>query len=199
MKKIKDIGLAKIFEYSLMLAKMIDEDGYRPDHVLYVERVGLFPGHEIAKYFGCSISGIKSSRSGTSIKSKAKILLRYLPKPMTHLLRNIEIKSNFHGIKKERNVYIESEFPEKGKKILIVDDAVDTGFSLNAALNYLETNGYLRSLIKTAVLTTTQKSPVCRPDITLFHQIDFSFPWSYDSMEYNKSWKLYEHLKNTVP
>ena len=196
--KIEDIGLSKLTEYSLMLAKKVDESGYVPDHVLYVERVGLFAGHEIARCFGCSISGILSSRSGTSFKSKAKVFLRYLPRPVTHFLRKFELKSNIHGVKKERNVGVENELPPKGKKLLVVDDAVDTGFSLKAVYDFLLAHGYERDEIRTAVLTTTQEDPVWRPDISLFEQVTFAFPWSYDSREYKASWELYDHLKQKI-
>lgn len=196
--KIEDIGLSKLADYSVMLAEKVGEAGYVPEHVLYVERVGLFPGHEIANHFNCGISGILSSRSGTSLKFKAKVFLRYLPRPVTHLLRNFEVKSNIHGVKKDRNVGVEGKLPPKGKKLLIVDDAVDTGYSLKAVYDFLITHGYEREEVRTAVLTTTQENPVCRPDISLFERVTFAFPWSYDSTEYNASWELYEHLKQKI-
>jgi len=196
--KIEDIGLSKLTEYSLMLAEKVRESGYVPEHVLYVERVGLFAGHEIANHFNCGISGICSSRSGTSIKSTAKLFLRYLPRPMTHLLRNFEFKSNVHGVKKERNVTIESEFPPKEKKILVVDDAIDTGHSIKAVIDFLITHGYERGKLRTAVITTTQENPVWSPDISLFEQITFAFPWSYDSREYNEAWIRYDNIKATI-
>lgn len=193
--KIEDINLSKLKEYSIMLAQKVGESGYIPEHVLYLERVGLFPGCEIAKYFGCTISGIAASRSGTSVKSRLKIVLRYLPRSVTHFLRNLEIKSNIHGINKERNVYVEGEMPPKGKKLLVVDDALDTGYSLKAAVDFLMTQGYAVDNIMTAVITTTQENPVWCPDISLFDQVIFAFPWSYDSKEYDQTWTLYEKLK----
>ncbi len=196
--KIEDINLFKLKEYSNKLAQKVQETGYEPDHVLYIERAGLLVAHEIAKHFDCPISGIYSSRSGTSIKSKVKFILRYLPRAVTHLLRNIEIKSNVHGAMNERNVYIESRFPPRGKNILIVDDAIDTGFSLKAVLDFLKPRGYLREHIKIAVLTTTQNEPVCSADVSLFEQVSFAFPWSYDSREYNESRKLYKDLKASL-
>ena len=196
--KIEDIGLSKLTEYSLMLAEKVSESGYVPEHVLYVERVGLFPGHEIANHFNCGISGIHSSRSGTSIKSTAKSFLRYLPRPVTHLLRNFEFKSNVHGVKKERNVTIESEFPPIEKRVLVVDDAIDTGYSMKAVVDFLIENGYAEDKITTAVLITTQENPLWKANISLFNQTSFSFPWSYDSREYKKTWKLYENLKEAI-
>lgn len=197
-KNIEDINLLRIKEYSLRLAQRVNDSGYVPDHILYIERAGLLVGYEIAKYFDCNISGIYSSRSGQSIKSRAKVILRYLPRAVTHLLRNIEIKSNIHAIKKERNVYMGNLYPPNGRNILVVDDAIDTGYSLKAVLDFLLSKGYDRSHIKTAVLTTTLNGPIFWADISLFEQVSFVFPWSPDSKEYSQTWRLYEQLKASI-
>lgn len=194
----EDVSLTKLRNYSHKLALKVNDSGYVPDHVLYVERAGLLVGYEIAGFFNCTISGIYSSRSGHSLKSKARIILRYLPRAVTHLLRDIEFKSKVHTIKNERSVYIESELPPKGKNILLVDDAIDTGYSLKAVLDFLIAKGYRRDHIKTAVLTTTQNDVICRADISLFDQVSFAFPWSYDSKEYDRTWKLYETIKASM-
>ena len=195
---IEDVSLAKLRSYSYELALKIKESGYVPNHVLCVERAGLLVGYEIASFFNCTISGIYSSRSGHFLKSKVRIILRYLPRAVTHLLRDIEFKSKVHTIKSERSVYIESQLPPKGKKILLVDDAIDTGYSLKAVLDFLIAKGYRKDDIKTAVLTTTQNDVICRADISLFDQVSFAFPWSYDSKEYDRTWKLYETIKASM-
>ena len=198
INSVEDVDLFKLKDLSNDLAKKVDEWGFRPQHILYVERAGLLIAHEIALYFKCPFSGIYTNRTGRNIKSKIKFLLRYLPRPITHLLRQIELRSNLHSVKKERDVYIGVHLPPKDLNILLVDDAVDTGFSLNAVLEFLGKHGYVRDQIKTAVLTTTQENPICKPDISLFEQITFAFPWSYDSREYNEAWMLYDNIKATI-
>ena len=195
---IEDVSLVKLRSYSRKLALKIKESGYVPTHVLCVERAGLLVGYEVAIFFNCAMSGIYSSRSGHSLKSKAKIILRYLPRSVNHLLRNIEFKSKIHEIKKDRHVYIESQLPPKGKNLLLVDDAIDTGYSLKAVLDFLITKEYRRRDIKIAVLTTTQNNVICKADISLFDQVSFAFPWSYDSKEYDRTWKLYETIKASM-
>ena len=197
-KMVQGLSLSKLNEVSLTLAQKLRGSGYEPDHVLYVERAGLLVGYEISKYFDSTISGIYASRSGHSLKSKLKLIFRCLPRGVTHLLRNIEFKSNIHSVKKERSVYIEGQYPPNGKRILMVDDAIDTGYSLQAVLDFLLINGYDRAQIKIAVLATTQNDPICRADISLFEQVSFAFPWSYDSKEYNRTWRLYERIKASI-
>ena len=194
----KDVDLYKLRNLSFALAKKVEGCGVKPQHILYIERAGLFIAPEVSTYFGCPFSGIFARRTGDKAKSRIKFLLRYLPRPTTYLLRQIELNSKMHSIKKDRNVSVEVELPSKELNILLVDDAVDTGFSLNAVLEFLKTNGYACDKMKTAVLTTTQKNPIYRPDITLFEQIAFAFPWSYDSREYKESWMLYNKIKKSI-
>lgn len=196
--EFRDINFVKLSEYARALAQKVEDSGYVPDHMLYVERVGLFLGCDMASYFNCSISGIHASRSGASVKSKLKVLLRFLPRWVTHYLRGLEIKSNIHGIQKEREVHVEGAWPPKDKKLLIVDDAVDTGSSLKAIADFLISHGYDPCNLKTAVLTVTHHNPVVRPDFTLFENVGFAFPWSYDSRGYKTAWERYDKLKATV-
>ena len=197
-QRIKDINLGQIAEYSLHLAHKVNNSGWVPDHILYVERAGLFIGHAVSNYFDCSISGIYCGRTGTFLKSRMKIVLRLLPRAVTHLLRKIEIKSNIHSIYEERKVYIDGLYPPQDKNLLIVDDAIDTGYSAKEILSFLLAKGYHPDKLKIAVLTNTYRNPTCRADISLFDQVKFAFPWSYDSREYNRAWKLYDEYKSSI-
>ena len=196
--RIKDISLSQIKEYSLMLAHKVSTSGWMPDHILYVERAGLFIGYVVSRYFDCSISGIYCGRSGNFLKSKIRIILSLLPIAVTHMLREIEIKSNIHYINDRRKVYIESLYPPQGKNVLIVDDAIDTGYSAKKILRFLLNRGYQRDNIKIAVITNTLKNSTCQADISLFDQMRFAFPWSYDSREYNRAWTLYDEYKSSI-
>lgn len=198
MKTVKEVDLIKLKEMSIELAQTVRRSGYKPEHILYIERAGLLVGFEIADFFQCGISGITSRRSGSSIKSKFKRILRHLPRVITHFLRQFELNSNIHGIHKERNVFCEYQFPPKDKKLLIVDDAIDTGYSLAAIRNFLETHGYDKNSIKIAVLTTTGAAPVLHADFSLLDQVTCAFPWSYDSRQYEETWEIYRNKKGKL-
>ena len=198
-RKIEDVTLVNLKEYSAQLARKIQDSGYLTEHILYVERAGLFVAYEIAKHLKCSsITGIHAKRGGNSLKSKFRIILRWLPKRVTDLMRRIEEKSNIHNVKSERNVYIEGQFPPKRNNILLVDDAVDTGNSLKAVVNFLVSKGYHQDSLHSIVLTTTRKHPEYRADISLFNGISFAFPWSYTSKEYHRSWEFYNKYKSDI-
>jgi len=68
--------------------------------------------------------------------------------------------------------------------ILLVDDSVDTGDTMNAALGYLREKGYVN--IKTASITHLRKD--VKPDYVLYLG-NFSFPWSSD-FDFNRLLKL---------
>ena len=166
--------------------------------MLYVERAGLFLGFLIAKQLKCSISGIYSRRNYDSVKNKSKKILRQLPRFITHLLREIELNSSLHFIKRKRFVHINQGYPPTNKNILIVDDAIDTGVTLQTVQDFLLLKGYTRDHLRTAVLTTTSKNSQFKADICLFKQKVFAYPWSYDSVNYNEAQEIYRKLKDIV-
>lgn len=194
-KTVIDVDLTGLGKMSRDLAKTVQKSGFKPEHILYVERAGLLVGFEMAAFFGCGISGILSRRSGSSAKSKIKLILRLLPRFVTHFLRRLELKSNIHGVKKERRISCENEMPPRGKRILLVDDALDTGHSLVAVLDFLMAHGYRRKDIRVAVLTTTGTTPVLRADFSLLDQVVCAFPWSYDSRQYTETQGVYRTEK----
>lgn len=69
---------------------------------------------------------------------------------------------------------------EGTKSILVVDDAVDSGATLQAVLNSLASLPG-RPQIKSAVITTTTRHPLVNPDYTLYNNRTLiRFPWSKD-------------------
>ena len=194
-KQIIDVDLELLQRMSRQLANRISETGYHPDHIIYIERAGALPGFEMALFFRCSITGLSAKRSGTSFKSQVKLILRFLPRFVTHFLRRLEIGSSIHDANKTRVISCSVPLPARNKKILLVDDAIDTGHSLDAVLSYLQERGFERKNIKIAVLTTTGADPVVPADFTLLDQVICAFPWSYDSREHKQTLKMIEAIK----
>ena len=194
-KQIIDVDLTLLQKMSRELANDISKTGYSPDHIIYIERAGAMPGFEMALFFNSSISGISAKRSGTSFKSKVKFILRFLPRFVTHFLRRLEIGSSIHDTNKMRVVNCPDPLPTRDKKILLIDDALDTGHSIGAVLNYLTQKGFKKDNIKIAVLTTTGPDPVVSADFTLLDQVICAFPWSYDSRHHKHTMKMIQTVK----
>lgn len=65
-------------------------------------------------------------------------------------------------------------------KVLLVDDAIDTGATLSLIKEYLEDN-YPGIVVKTAVITITMKNVMINADYYLFNNRTLiRFPWSND-------------------
>ena len=65
-------------------------------------------------------------------------------------------------------------------RVLVVDDAVDSGTTLATVLRILETIRPAGSEIRSAAITQTMDDPVVRPDYVLFRTL-CRFPWSFDA------------------
>lgn len=66
-------------------------------------------------------------------------------------------------------------------RILLADDAVDSGVTLGTVLGHLRAVCPSDTEIRTAVITQTLAQPMTRPDYALFHGTLCRFPWSFDA------------------
>lgn len=65
-------------------------------------------------------------------------------------------------------------------RILMVDDAVDTGATLLAATETIRGIMDAQAVLKTAVITVTTQSPLVQPDYAMYRNVLCRFPWSLD-------------------
>lgn len=132
-------------------------------------------------------------RPSTKAKKASKLdsILPHLPRWLVNLLRRVEarivsLKLKLRG-QEPREVELHdglSEFLEDldGGRVLLVDDALDSGSSMKAVAERLtELNPAVK--YEVAVLTVTQQNPVYRPDYTLYQQTLIRFPWAMDSKQ----------------
>jgi hypothetical protein len=112
-KQVIDVDLNQLKTMSKALAVRIQQSGYLPDHILYVERAGILTGVELATFFNRPVSGITSRRSGSSVKSRFKLILRLLPRFVTHFLRRLELNSSIHDVQKKEMSHVKALCPQK--------------------------------------------------------------------------------------
>lgn len=166
------------------LARRIRVHPFTPSWVLYIDRAGKYLGMKLAAHFRCTVSGISASREGARTKAMLRPILRLLPERLAHELRRIELASGFHAVNKSRHVRFLDVSPGLEDDIAVVDDAVDSGYSMLAVLDFLEARGYDRRKIVTVAVTVTGKQPIHRPDVSLYDYL-VTFPWSVGSRHYD--------------
>jgi hypoxanthine phosphoribosyltransferase len=188
---IIDLDFPALEKHLTTLAEMISTSDFRPEHILYIERAGLYCAHTISKHLQISASGIQAQRSANQLKEKCRHVLRWMPRPVSHSLRKLEIASGLHNRNNERQISFRQQEPPRDRNILILDDALDTGYSMLAVQQHLVQLGHEPSRIRTAVLTVTSQQAVMEPDYFLFQQTIVTFPWSYDSACYDNARNQY--------
>lgn len=164
------------------LAASVYASGFRPDAVLEIARGGVYVGQEM---FGSVFHGsTRLQRPGTRAKSHgAGRLIAMLPRPVADMLRRAE--SWVLSLRKPRpadHTYVRlPEFPPGTRRILIVDDAVDSGVTLDAVVRAVGA-ALPDAEVRSAVITVTTRRPLVRPDYTLYNDLSLvRFPWSPDN------------------
>ena len=66
-------------------------------------------------------------------------------------------------------------------RLLVVDDAVDSGKTLATVLRALREACPAGTEIRSAAITVTLDNPVAEPDYALYRRVVCRFPWSFDA------------------
>lgn len=156
---------------------------FEPDLIVGIANGGVRVAEKMFK----TLPHCKILLQRPSTKVKNRRLFRYiavLPAKVLDLMRMGEslLLQRFHP-KKNVRVNLSQELKStiaKAHNILIVDDAVDSGVTLKAIVNAVR-QAAPDSLIKSAVITVTTKSPVIMPDFYIYNNRTLiRFPWSKD-------------------
>jgi hypoxanthine phosphoribosyltransferase len=182
---VPSLNLHDIDDLTNKIAERIRSLDFSPSCILYIDRAGKYIGLKLASLFCVKCFGISASREGSKVKNFVQPFLRFLPETIAHYLRKVELGSGFHSLRKSRNVKFIHSAPSKNDYIVVVDDAVDTGYSMLRVLEFLESLGYDRKNILTAVITVTGRHPVFLPDVYLYEYL-ITFPWSIGSRHYDE-------------
>lgn len=193
MKVISLLG-SDFTESCHLLAEKISKD-YDPDVVIGVLTGGGYVGKEIFYFLPHRekrlYTEVKIQRANTKTKEKGikKQILKYSPIFLLDWMRMLESvileqKARRNNPKREGRIslpqdidcFLSSEF----KKVLLIDDAIDSGATLQFIKGYLE-NHYTNIIVRVAVITVTTPNPIVDADYFLFHnRILVRFPWSND-------------------
>ena len=160
--------------------------GYEPDIIVAVERAGVFvaTAMDVGNFYT-----VRCSREGSKAKkSRLGKVLRHLPSFVNVMLRKLEYRLlqwrdksvNYQPRIVEMNTELKTALEKGDRKVLIVDDAADSGRSLRSVVDELAKYGKDNE-IRTAVITVTRPETICNPDYALFRdQTLIRFPWAAD-------------------
>ncbi|MFY0600320.1 MAG: phosphoribosyltransferase [Cyclobacteriaceae bacterium] len=192
MRVIYLIG-AKFDEACQNLAKMTHLS-YQPDLVIGVLTGGGVVGREFLKSWPENKPDyieMEIKRDLTKKKEKFNVskLLRRLPRFLTEFLIIAEVKYLESRSKKgltprvipeaHKQVLIEKIKESEIKKILIIDDCIDTGGTIKSLQEYLKNFDQIID-VQVATITITHTNPIVVPDYTLYNRVICRFPWSME-------------------
>lgn len=195
----QDVSIKKLKNLNKELFNKIYKK-YKFDCVIFIAKGSYLIGKDLADLANVPLLEIYATRKGGKLKKILRPILTLMPEKLKIMLRKKEMNSDVHSknsnraVKYDENVWIKFK---KCKKILIVDDSIDTGYS---ALFVKETvaNFFLKSQIKVASLNFFLKAQkVFEPDFYLFEDTMLKGPWSNDSKENKIFLNEYEKWKET--
>lgn len=171
------------------LAERIGETVGLPDVIIGIRTGGEYVASAVASRFPRSEVGrVMSRRPSTGGKSRLGLgrLLRYLPVVLLDMLRIVEARLLARSGNPERHVDL--DIPDEifklmknpDTKVVVVDDAVDSGYTMRAVVEAL--TPVVAGRIYTAAVTVTTDNPVFVPDVVLYDNNTLvRFPWSMDA------------------
>ncbi len=170
---------------------------YSPDVIVGI----LTGGGYIGKLFFDELNGdgtkkyfeVEAHRPGYNTKqnSAVKAMLMMMPRVVLDWARILESKVLEHRyksrkeiVKREIRVNVPDDVREMlthgGCKILIVDDAIDSGVTMASVMDFFARE-FPDNAIKTAVITVTTATPTVDADYSLYNDhVLVRFPWSQD-------------------
>ncbi len=163
-----------------------------PDVIVGLATGGVYVAEAMHSSFPTSpaILAIRLHRPSTALKEsmRTEVILRRLPCRIAYLFRWIEVATRECTLKhKPADEFAVGEISGPGdrkllrsaRRVLVVDDTVDSGRTLQAASKTIRSHND-RCEIYTAVLASTWRRPPVSPDFVIFVRTLVRFHWSLD-------------------
>ena len=191
-----ELSLENVRNKAEQLNNEVHKKNYDFDLVIFIAK-GSYPiAKRISELNNVPLLEISATRKGKKIKTLIKPFMKFIPRKILIALRKKEMNSTYHENNNERNILYSDEKYKKhlnAKKILLVDDSIDSGYSIIEVKKVLE-QYFKKSEIKIAVFNTMKKS-VVKADFTLYEDMMICGPWSNDSKYFNKFIREYKEWK----
>ena len=158
-----------------------------PDLIVTIARGGDFVGELM--FPEVTHISVKRQRPSTETKQDLGYLakfIRTLPVCLRNAIRITESACTSAGKHPAAPLSLgnkETNIISKASRILVVDDAVDSGATLAAVIDAINTIPGDRT-VASAAITVTKRNPLISPDYTLYNNRTLvRFPWSMDYSE----------------
>jgi uncharacterized protein len=178
------------------LMRLVEAD-YEPTLIVGIRTGGLIVAEAMVRAASVRppLLPLTCRRATTDTKSRLPLLrtvLGALPRPLVNLLRRAEHRvvamgSAQPGRRREVDRAEVTAIADRlalqpaPARVLVTDDAVDSGVTLAIVLRLLGDACPAGSEIRSASITQTLDNPTVRPDYVLFRGTLCRFPWSFDA------------------
>jgi uncharacterized protein len=175
------------------LTRMVGRD-YAPALLVGVRTGGFVVATTMARVASLPVMPLTCRRPTTFFKSSIpglKSLLAALPEPLLDALRRAEHRVAAGHRREARATLVDLAEAaaigdrlrnlQPGARVLVVDDAVDSGVTLATVLQKLRAICPPGVVVRTAVITVTMEDPIVIPDYALYRGVLCRFPWSFDA------------------
>ncbi len=192
-----ELSLKNVRDKNKDLFNKIDFDY---DCVIFIARGAYIIGKDLADFKAVPLLEIKASRKGGKLKKLIRPFLQMIPSLLKKKLREKEMNKVSKAPSTERNVsFDEKAFENVGsvKNLLLVDDSVDTGYSVKACVDAIRAF-YKGATVKIAAFNVFDASKeIVTTDFFLYTNTCIQGPWSNDSTENKEYIKEYEAWHET--
>jgi uncharacterized protein len=187
---VREVSLADLDGIADRLCGEIARSGFRPDCVVYLETAARLLAVLACNRFGAGAVALHTQRCGTRAKHRLAPLLRRLPRPFTNALRGWESRLAYRPRRRQRIVVLADPIDLPACRVLVLDDAADSGASVQSAKHWVLSGGTQPADVRVATVTATSPLAAEVVDFCLYRDL-CRFPWSSDSPDLPAYHQLY--------
>lgn len=189
---VKTIRLSDIDSLAQELLDDIHRTAFAPDQILYLETGARLLAASMHRKMRIPALPIVIRRAGSSTKARYSRLLRLIPLAVLDFLRKLERRRS-SSAPNLRHIEAAPDADFTGKRLLLLDDAADSGESLVLARRWAMERGAVECDIRLATISVTQARARELVSFWIYPQL-CRFPWSSDSGERQEYVSLYEQI-----
>jgi hypoxanthine phosphoribosyltransferase len=180
------VTLEEAAELSRDLARQVSDSGFDPDVVVGIANGGAHPAFIVAQTLGLPCQLFRVQRRSTGVKQAVAFARRPLRSQLLRKLARLVSRYLDKRMSATRAIGRSALEDIERKRVLLVDDCIDTGASIALVRSLLEE--HRAAEVKTAVLSWMTKHDSVRmngvkPDYYLIRALP-AYPWSLENPEF---------------